>query len=222
VIPLRSEQKRRRAAAVTLFLILINVAAFAYEIWLPSDQSAALIHEFGLVPARIEPAVERPSIDTPRVLLTLATSMFLHGGILHLAGNMLFLWVFGGSIEDHLGHARYLIFYLICGIAAGLVHVAFNWVSQVPSIGASGAISGLMGAYIVLFPWSRILTVVPVIFFFFRVRLPAFLMLAFWFAFQLASGLATRGQPGQGGVAWWAHIGGFVAGVLLVRTSRVR
>ncbi len=137
--------------------------------------------------------------------------MFLHGGWFHLLGNMLFLWVFGGSVEDRLGHARYLLFYLLCGLGAGVTHVIANWGSTLPSIGASGAISGVMGAYIVLFPRSKILTLVPIIIFFFTVRLPAVLILGYWFLIQFLSGFLSLGEVDQTGVAWWAHIGGFLA-----------
>jgi membrane associated rhomboid family serine protease len=142
--------------------------------------------------------------------------MFLHGGILHLLGNMLFLWVFGSSVEDRLGHLSYLLFYFLCGLGAGITHIVANWGSALPSIGASGAISGVMGAYIVLFPFSRILTLVPLLIFFFTVRIPALTMLGYWFGIQFLSGLSTLGEANQGGTAWWAHIGGFVMGAVLV------
>jgi hypothetical protein len=133
---------------------------------------------------------------------------------------MLFLWVFGGSVEDRMGHILYLMFYLICGIGAGVIHIVANWGSSIPSIGASGAISGVLGAYIVLFPRSRILTLVPLLFFFFTVRLPAILMLGYWFLIQFLSGISTLGRANQGGVAWWAHIGGFLLGIFLALTLR--
>ena len=142
--------------------------------------------------------------------------MFLHGGFLHILGNMLFLWVFGGNVEDNLGHGRYLGFYFICGIGAGLAQVVVNWGSQLPSIGASGAISGVMGAYIVLLPRSRILTLIPLLFFFFTMRIPALIILGYWFVIQFLSGVSTLGEINQGGVAWWAHIGGFILGMFLV------
>lgn len=147
--------------------------------------------------------------------VSLFTSMFLHGGLLHLLGNMLFLWVFGASVEDHMGHKSYLIFYFICGLGAGIAHIVANWGSSIPSIGASGAISGVMGAYIVLFPRSKILTLVPIIIFFFTVRLPAILFLGYWFLIQFLSGFVSLGEVDQAGVAWWAHIGGFLLGALL-------
>ena len=185
------------------------------------------MEDFGVVPARaaqlMAPAKEARLGSVARatgsealpVLTTLFTSMFLHGGILHLLGNMLFLWVFGASVEDRLGHFPYLMFYLICGLGAGITHILANWGSTVPSIGASGAISGVMGAYIVLFPRSKILTLVPIIIFFFTVRLPAILFLGYWFLIQFVSGFVALGDVDQSGVAWWAHIGGFLLGAFL-------
>jgi hypothetical protein len=142
--------------------------------------------------------------------------MFLHAGWMHLLGNMLFLWVFGGSVEDRMGHFAYLVFYLVCGLGAGAVHTAFNWGSTVPTIGASGAISGVLGAYIILFPRSRILTLVPLLILFFFWRIPAMLMLGYWFVLQFVSGLSALGGANQGGIAVWAHVGGFVLGALIV------
>jgi membrane associated rhomboid family serine protease len=227
MIPLRAENPRRTWAVVNVLLILLNTAVFIYQVSLPQKASLALVTNFGVVPARAERALARPgrreadsvrarSIDIELVAVSLVTSMFLHGGILHLLGNMLFLWVFGSSVEDRLGHLPYLLFYLLCGLGAGLTHIVANWGSTLPSIGASGAISGVMGAYIVLFPFSRILTLVPLLFFFFTFRIPALLMLGYWFAIQFLSGLSTLGEANQGGVAWWAHIGGFLMGALLI------
>jgi membrane associated rhomboid family serine protease len=219
----------RNVAAITVLLIAINVIVFIYQISLPPKVSERLVQSLGLVPARamqlLEPVGKPQPHRVPQskvevALLTLVTSMFLHGGWLHLLGNMLFLWVFGGSVEDRLGHIVYLMFFLICGVGAGVIHVIANWGSSIPSIGASGAISGVLGAYIVLYPRSRILTLVPLLFFFFTVRLPAILMLGYWFLIQFLSGISTLGQANQGGVAWWAHIGGFLLGLFLALTLR--
>ena len=227
MIPLRAENPRRTFAVVNLLLIALNVIVFIYQVTLPRRAAQRLVEGFGVVPARaaqlIAPAqpTRQGRIAAPAqsgilpVILTLFTSMFLHGGLLHILGNMLFLWVFGASIEDHLGHLPYLMFYLICGIGAGVAHILANWGSTVPSIGASGAISGVMGAYIVLFPRSEILTLVPIIIFFFTVRLPAILFLGYWFLIQFLSGFSTLGEIDQAGVAWWAHIGGFLLGAIL-------
>src|SRR5580693_8095124 len=151
MIPLRAENKRRSVAVVTTLLIVVNVVVFLYQLSLPAKAGAALVESFGVVPARTAELLEGPGdhLEASRVelaLLPLATSMFLHGGWLHLLGNMLFLWVFGASVEDRLGHIVYLMFYLICGIGAGVIHVIPNWGSSIPSIGASGAISGVLGA----------------------------------------------------------------------------
>ena len=217
MIPLRAENTRRSFAAVCVLLIAANVAVFVYQISLPAKAGNALVASFGVVPARTERLLAHPTGPAAAVaIIPLFTSMFLHGGVLHILGNMLFLWVFGASVEDRLGHLRYLLFYLVCGIGAGLVHIVANWGSRVPSIGASGAISGVMGAYIILFPRSRILTLVPLLFFFFTVRLPAVLMLGYWFLIQFLSGITTLGEVSQGGVAWWAHIGGFLLGAFLM------
>lgn len=220
MIPLRAEIMRRSTAFVNMLLILANTLIFIYEFSLPARAGNALISGFGLVPSHVQSFVSHPQGQMTAAMLPLFTSMFLHGGILHLVGNMLFLWVFGGGIEDRLGHAAYLLFYITCGIGAGLVHVATNWGSSVPTIGASGAISGVMGAFIVLFPRSKILTLVPLLFIFFTARLPAILMLGYWFLVQFLSGLSTFGQINQGGVAWWAHIGGFAMGAILILQFR--
>jgi len=145
--------------------------------------------------------------------------MFLHGGFLHILGNMWFLYIFGDNIEDRLGHLRYLIFYLLTGIAAGLVHLLTNWNSKIPTIGASGAISGVMGAYLILYPRARVLTLIPIFLFFQFVEIPAFLFLGYWFLLQLFSAGLTRGDVG--GVAWWAHIGGFVTGIIFVKLIEI-
>jgi membrane associated rhomboid family serine protease len=217
MIPLRSETPRRSFPIVNVLLILANIAVFVYQLGLPPRAGNQLVQEFGLVPARVEMALAHPGAALGPALIPLVTSMFLHGGFLHILGNMLFLWVFGGNVEDNLGHGRYLGFYFICGIGSGLAQVVVNWGSHVPSIGASGAISGVMGAYIVLLPTSRVLTLIPLLFFFFTMRIPALIILGYWFVIQFLSGVSTLGNiNNQGGVAWWAHIGGFILGMFLV------
>ena len=141
---------------------------------------------------------------------------------MHLLGNMLFLWVFGGAVEEALGHFQYLIFYLTCGVGSALVHTIFNLGSKVPTIGASGAISGVMGAFIVLFPRARVKTLIPALLLFFTVQIPAYLMLGYWFFLQFFNGVASLGMNDQGGVAWWAHVGGFVLGAVLVIGARTK
>jgi membrane associated rhomboid family serine protease len=148
--------------------------------------------------------------------------MFLHGGWMHLLGNMLFLWVFGGSVEEALGHFQYLFLYLVSGVGAAIVHTIFNWGSRIPTVGASGAISGVMGAFVVLFPRARVTTLIPALFLFFTVEIPAVLMMGYWFLIQVFSGVASLGISDQGGVAWWAHVGGFLLGAFLAAGVRKR
>jgi membrane associated rhomboid family serine protease len=225
MIPLKSEEPRRSLPIVTIILIVANLVIFFYQLSLPPRAANALVSSLGIVPVRAERMLVHPMGRIGPALVPLVTSMFLHGGWLHVLGNMLFLWVFGGNVEDRLGHLRYLGFYLICGIGSGLVHILANWGSALPTIGASGAISGVMGAYIVMFPRSRVLTLVPLIIFFFTFRLPAVLILGYWFVIQFLSGISSLGDIDQGGVAWWAHVGGFLLGAFLVwgvRQSRSR
>lgn len=216
MIPLLSEIKRHSFPLINILLILANIAVFIYQLSLPPRAGELLVQQFGLVPLRAERALAHPGPQLGPAFLPLVTSMFLHGGFLHILGNMLFLWVFGGNVEDRLGHLKYLGFYFICGIGAGMAQLLVSWGSRLPSIGASGAISGVMGAYIVLYPGGRILMLIPLLFFFFTVRIPALIVLGYWFVIQFLSGLSTIGQINQGGVAWWAHIGGFILGMFLV------
>jgi rhomboid family protein len=222
MIPLRVDIFRARFALINGLLILANVFAFLHELALPAKAGRALVYSFGIVPAHEQLLFARHGISLGQAVLPLFTSMFLHGGWLHLLGNMLFLWVFGGAVEETLGHFQYLIFYLICGVGSALVHTAFNLSSKVPTIGASGAISGVMGAFIVLFPRARVTTLIPALLLFFTVRIPAYLMLGYWFFLQFFSGVASLGMTDQGGVAWWAHVGGFLLGAVLVVGVRTK
>jgi len=216
MIPLRVAIFRTRVALMNGILILANVLAFLRELTLPPKAGKALVYTFGIVPAHEQLLFARHGITLGQAILPLFTSMFLHGGWLHLLGNMLFLWVFGGAVEEALGHFQYLIFYLICGVGSALVHTVFNLGSNVPTIGASGAISGVMGAFILLFPRARVTTLIPALLLFFTVKIPAWLMLGYWFFLQFFSGVASLRMTDQGGVAWWAHVGGFILGALLV------
>jgi membrane associated rhomboid family serine protease len=222
MIPLRVDILRTRAAICNGFLITLNVLAFFYELSLSPKAGQALVYTFGLVPSHEQLLFAKHSIGIAQVLLPMVTSMFLHGGWMHLLGNMLFLWVFGGSVEEALGHFQYLIFYFICGMGAAVTHTILNWGSKIPTVGASGAISGVMGAFIVLFPRARVTTLIPALFLFFTVRIPAVLMLGYWFFLQLFSGVASVATANQGGVAWWAHVGGFLLGAFLVFGQRKR
>jgi membrane associated rhomboid family serine protease len=226
MIPLKDMSPRRSVPIVTILLIVANALVFFYQIGLPPRAAEALINTYGLVPAKIQMALAGSvGVSLGDALEPLFTCMFLHGGWLHILGNMWFLWIFGGNVEDQLGPVTYLGFYLVCGIASGVAQVLFSWGSPVPSIGASGAISGVLGAYIVLFPYSRILTLVPLFVFFFTARIPAVIFIGLWFFVQFLSGVGSLGATGaaaSGGVAWWAHIGGFALGAMLALGMRGR
>jgi len=211
MIPLRDSQPSYSPPVMTILIIATNALAFLYELSLDPFSLNHFLAVYGVVPARLD-------------LAALFTSMFLHGGWLHFLGNMWFLWIYGDNVEDILGRAKYLAFYLTCGIAAALAQVAANPDSRVPMIGASGAIAGVMGAYLIKFPHSRILTLVPVFFFLTTLEVPAVLILGYWFVIQFFSGVGSIGYShlSQGGVAWFAHVGGFLAGMLLVNLMRPR
>jgi membrane associated rhomboid family serine protease len=224
MIPLRDDTPRYSTPYVTYFIIALNVLAFFFELSLEAQGHRVLnglIREFGVVPLRFERALAGSSSFTlPGLSLTIFTSMFLHGGWLHIIGNMWFLWIFGDNVEDYLGHIKYLLFYLISGCAAAIAYILLDASSNQPTIGASGAIAGVMGAYFVLYPKARVLTLVFLIVFFTFWWLPAWVFLGYWFLLQFLSGTATSlGGAAQntGGVAFWAHVGGFVAGILLIK-----
>lgn len=223
-IPLNDNIRRRTFWTCTLALIVVNTAVFLYELSLGRELNR-LIYFFGLIPARyasLDGVAILPHLHS--FLLSALTAMFLHGGWLHLGGNMLFLFVFGRSIEDRFGHSNFLALYFASGFAAALLYVEMSAGSRVPSIGASGAIAGVLGAYFVCFPRARITTVLFLIFFFWTVHLPAVLVLGYWFLIQFVMGyqmLAIQSATG-GGVAWWAHVGGFVAGIILGVALRPR
>ena len=205
MIPLRDSQPSYSTPYVTIGLIVVNVMVFLYTVALDPFSRNQFIMEYGMIPARLQ-------------WLDLLTSMFLHGGWLHLIGNMWFLWVFGDNVEDVLGHGKYLLFYLLCGVAASLGQFALSMDSRVPTVGASGAIAGVMGAYLEKFPHSRIVTLVFLFVFMTTIEVPAVLILVYWFVIQIFSGVGSIGhsQLSQGGVAWFAHVGGFLAGMVLM------
>lgn len=199
-------------------LIVINVLVFVFELSLGAS-AQSLVMAFGVVPYEITHAVDIPPRVPMPVYATLVTSMFLHGGWLHLGSNMLFLWVFGDNVEDRLGRMGFLGFYLLCGILAGFAQIAMDIDSRVPSIGASGAISGVLAAYIVLFPRAQVRTLLFIGPFFTVTRISALILIGFWIVLQIVSGLITLGLGDEqvGGVAYWAHVGGFVAGLILIK-----
>jgi membrane associated rhomboid family serine protease len=216
-IPLKDLNPRRSYPIINTTLILLNVLVFFYQYTLPPYAFKTFMIANATVPARF-PAWLSGHAPFEAAFLPLLTSMFLHSGIAHIAGNMLFLWIFGDNVEDFYGHFTYLLFYLMCGIGSGLLHVLFNLNSAVPALGASGAISGVMGAYALLYPRSRILTLV----FIFLVPIPAVIILGYWFILQFLSGISSLavGAGASGGVAWWAHVGGFLLGMLITMMTR--
>lgn len=229
MIPIRDDAPRSTTPFITYFLIILNSLVFLYEAMLGMQSHAALnalLFQFGVVP-RVETAIliGNTNLSPATAAIPLFTSMFLHGSWLHVIGNMWFLWIFGDNIEDYLGHFKYLIFYLLSGLAAGVLHILFNLNSAVPSVGASGAIAGVMGGYLILYPRARVLTLVPLVIFFTFWWLPAWIFLAYWFVIQFLSGAATTiasTSQSSGGIAFWAHVGGFAAGILMVKLFRPR
>jgi membrane associated rhomboid family serine protease len=214
-IPLKDLNPHRTFPIVNTGLIIANILVFLYQFSLPPHDFKAFITANATIPARF-PAWFAGHVPFEVAFLPLVTSMFLHSGIAHIAGNMLFLWIFGDNVEDFYGHITYLFFYIVCGIGSGLLHVLFNLDSALPALGASGAISGVMGAYLILYPRSRILTLV----FVFLVPIPAVIILGWWFVLQFLAGVSSLGMVPTGGVAVWAHVGGFLLGMLITMTVR--
>lgn len=224
MIPLRDNIPSRTFPYVTYILIGANVLAFLFELSL-GPRLHQFINVFGVVPAKVTTILfEAPQL-VHYAVFPFFTSIFLHGGWLHLLGNMLYLYIFGDNVESALGHFRYLIFYLFCGVAASFVHILFNLGSDIPTVGASGAIAGILGAYFLLFPRAKVVTLLPIFVFIQIVEVPALLFLGLWFLIQFLSGSMTLGSgAAAAGVAWWAHIGGFAvgAGYTLLRLRTIR
>lgn len=210
MLPLRDEYPSLRVPVVNYFLIALNVLVFIAQT-LVGQSHPLLVYQFALIPAQV---THQFSLYA---LMHLLTSMFMHGGLAHIGGNMLYLWIFGDNIEDAMGHGRYLFFYLLGGFLASAAHVLSNPDSAIPTVGASGAIAAVLGAYLVLFPSARVLTLVSFGLFIRTMMVPAVIVLGLWFILQLFQGVLTLGGPDVGGVAFWAHIGGFVVGLLLAR-----
>ena len=231
MLPLKDDVPSRSFPLITVLLIATNAAAFLYQMSLEAGTggtgraASAFVMEFGAVPCRISGVCVVD--EAPAPIVTIFTSMFLHGGLFHIAGNMLYLWIFGDNVEDALGHLRFLLLYVLAGVGAAAAQIAMSPHSQVPMVGASGAISGVLGAYLFLFPHASVLTLVTFGFFIRFVQVPAVIVLGFWIVVQLLNGLTRYGAMAEkaadgGGVAWFAHIGGFVAGVILLFLLRPR
>lgn len=220
MVPLHDNNPTKITPYVNYALIALNILIFLYELSLSPTQLQSFFQTYAVVPSQLTASFQ--SGDSNQILLqslTLITSQFLHGGFLHLGGNMLFLWVFGNNIEEDLGRIKFLIFYLACGALAALTQWFFSMNSSIPALGASGAIAGVLGAYIIRYPKAKILTLLPLGFFFYTVRIPAVFFLGFWFFQQALYGVASLQASStvsaQGGIAYWAHAGGFVFGALL-------
>jgi membrane associated rhomboid family serine protease len=217
MIPLHDDNPTEITPFVTIALIVLCSLVFLYEVSLPEQSGEAFVFSYGAIPAVIFGHEEAPletAVGFP-VTLTLLTSMFLHGGWMHLIGNMLYLWIFGNNVEDAMGHVKFVVFYVVCGVLAAMSHALTDPSSAVPMVGASGAISGVLGAYLLLYPHARVMVLVPLGIFTRVMYVPAGFVLGFWFVLQLLSGGMSLGQGG-GGVAWFAHVGGFVAGMALI------
>jgi len=222
MIPLRDENPSRSVPLVNIALILANISVFIYQNFFVPGGAEPLFFRLGCIPYEFTHFVDISPPALVPVPLTILTAMFMHGGWIHLLSNMLYLWIFGDNIEDRLGHLRYLSFYILCGLIASLLHIFTNLNSLVPSLGASGAIAGVMGAYMVLFPKARIRTLLILVIFIRVVRIPAAIMLGYWILIQVLSGFAEFGSQTGGGIAWFAHIGGFVAGFILITLMKKR
>ncbi len=211
MIPLRDVIPSRSVPYITVTIIVLNAIAWFYEVSMPREDLTVFLQIYGIVPGAFMPS-------------TLLTAMFLHGSWSHVIGNMWYLWIFGDNVEDRLGHGRFLLFYLVCGVAAAFGQIVMDPESTLPMIGASGAIAGVMGAYFVLYPHSRVLTLIPLIIFWEVVELPAIMLLGFWFLMQLfsAGAIAVTASTGGGGVAFMAHVSGFVVGMIGVLVLRKR
>ena len=218
MIPFRDNIPSRTFPLFTILIIAANVVAFIFELSLSPSALDRFIYHAGVVPAVV---FEWPRLHLPvsALFAPFIMSLFLHGGWLHLIGNMWYLWIFGPGVEDRLGHIRFLLFYMLCGIGAGIVHTMMNPDATIPTVGASGAIAGVLGAYVVSYPFARVLTLVPIFIFIQIIEIPAIIVLGFWFLMQFISGTASlqvSTSANTGGVAWWAHVGGFIIGIILV------
>ena len=215
MLPLKDNIIHRKFPAVTISLIVVNALVFFHEVSL-GRRIQEFIYLYGFTPAYV-------FTHTAPVLkiVPLFTSMFLHAGWLHLIGNMWFLWVFANSVEDKLGHFNFAVLYIMCGLSAAAAHFIMNSRSEIPVVGASGAIAGILGAYVVMFPRAKILTLLPVFIFLEIIEIPAFIFLGIWFLYQFFLGIMSTGSYGTG-IAFWAHIGGFIAGILLIRSGMLR
>lgn len=221
MIPLKDNNPTKSFPFVTIILIAVNAIVFFYQLSLNDVSGKAFVFTYGAIPYELMNSINLPLTPYIPNSATVFTSMFLHGGLFHLGGNMLYLWIFGNNIEDSMGHIKFIVFYLICGIAAVFAHTVVNPGSKIPMIGASGAIGGVLGAYILLFPRARVLTLIPLVFFIRIIEIPALIVIGLWIVIQFLSGAMSVGAAG-GGIAYFAHIGGFLSGFALIALFKKR
>ncbi|MCB1195906.1 rhomboid family intramembrane serine protease [bacterium] len=226
MIPIRDNNPSSKIPYVTYSIIGINIFIFILELimrkhFVAGDQLGNFFLQFGIVPTRYSNREIAQHYIFIEQLIPFFTSMFLHGGWIHIIGNMWTLYIFGDNVEDFLGHGKYLVFYIVCGVLSGLFHLLTNLNSHIPTIGASGAIAGIMGAYIILYPHARVLVILPIFLFVEVFEVSAYFFLGFWFIIQFFNGTFSLGTASlYGGVAWWAHIGGFIAGLLIILSTK--
>ena len=218
MFPYKDDNPTKSFPSVTIGIIVLNIVVFILQV-LSSGDGQRIVFAYGAIPHNI---VSLESTQPIHPFLTIFTSMFMHGGLFHIFGNMLYLWIFGNNIEDRIGHFRFIIFYLFCGIIAAFSHTLAAADSNVPMIGASGAVSGVLGAYLLLFPYARVHTVIFLGFFVQTVQIPALIVIGFWAIIQVVNGLIAQGALNQGGVAWVAHVGGFIAGLITIKLWQPR
>lgn len=217
MLPIKDDIPTQSRPVVTLALIVVNCLVYMFEFTLGENGFQMFTYKWGLIPVELTSGVElTPEMNTSSVA-NLFTSMFMHGGLLHLGGNMLYLWIFGNNIEDRLGRIKFIMFYLASGLAAALAFIATDPGGEVPMVGASGAIAGVLGAYLISYPKARVQTLIFIMYFIRIARIPALYVLGFWFLLQVINGLPSLGSQGGGGVAWFAHIGGFIFGVIVFK-----
>ena len=219
MLPLRDDVPSRTFPFVTVGLIVVNVVVFIGELVRAGGLQQAA-YDYGFIPGYLTAFASGDGVPAGQAFFPLFSSMFLHGGWLHLTGNMWYLWIFGDNIEDRLGHVRFLLFYVLCGLIGNFAHYAFNTGSALPAIGASGAVSGVLGAYLISYPRARILVLLPLFVIWQLIQLPALVVLGFWLVLQFLNGAASLANSAGGGVAWWAHVGGFLGGMLVLLIFR--
>jgi membrane associated rhomboid family serine protease len=221
MLPLRDDVPSRTFPFITVGLIAVNAVVFIGELARSGGLQQAA-YDYGFIPGYLTAFASGEGVPVGQAFFPLLSSMFLHGGWLHLIGNMWYLWIFGDNIEDRLGHLRFLLFYILCGLIGNFAHYLFNTGSGLPAIGASGAVAGVLGAYLISYPRARILVLLPLFFFWQFIELPALVVLGFWLVLQFLNGAASLARGAGGGVAWWAHVGGFLGGILIFWIFRPR